>query len=232
MSLQQIFDFFLHIDKHLGMLVANYSSGTYLILFAIVFAETGLVVTPFLPGDSLLFAAGAISSRGAINVHIVALLIFIAAVLGDAVNYTIGRYLGPKVLSNPNSKIFKKQYLDKTQKFYEKYGGKTIIIARFVPIVRTFAPFLAGVGEMNYSRFGLYNVTGAALWVILFVYGGYLFGDLPFVRNNFSLVILAIIVISILPAVIEIIRARKEAATKDTSTVQLANTTNRTGNGD
>jgi membrane-associated protein len=212
MSLAQIVDIFLHVDKHLGAIIQSYDTWTYLILFGVVFAETGFVVTPFLPGDSLLFAAGAFSARGALDVHTVALLIFIAAILGDALNYTIGHFIGPKLLSKPNSKIFKKQYLDRTNKFYEKYGGKTIIIARFVPIVRTFAPFLAGVGAMNYSKFAIYNVVGAALWVLLFVYGGYMFGDLPFVKKNFSLVILAIIVLSVLPAVIEVWNARRESS--------------------
>ena len=210
MSIAQFIDIFLHVDKHLGAIIQSYDMWTYLILFAIVFAETGLVVTPFLPGDSLLFAAGAFAARGSLDVHYVALIIFVAAVLGDAVNYTIGHYFGPKLLSNPNSRIFKKQYLDRTHKFYEKYGGKTIIFARFVPIVRTFAPFLAGVGAMNYSKFGLFNIIGAALWVLLFVYGGYMFGDLEFVKKNFSVVILAIIVISVLPAVYEVWQARKE----------------------
>lgn len=212
MSIAQFVDLFLHVDKHLGAIIQSYDTWTYLILFGVVFAETGFVVTPFLPGDSLLFAAGAFSARGALDVHSVALLIFVAAVLGDALNYTIGHFIGPKVLSNPNSKIFKKQYLDRTNQFYEKYGGKTIIIARFVPIVRTFAPFLAGVGAMNYSKFAVYNLVGAALWVLLFVYGGYMFGDLPFVKKNFSLVILAIIILSVLPAVIEVWNARKEAS--------------------
>ena len=209
MSLPEVFDFFLHIDKHLGVVIQNYDTWTYLILFLIVFAETGLVVTPFLPGDSLLFAAGAFASRGSLNVHMLAALLMVAAVIGDAVNYMVGHYLGPKVLSNKDSKIFRREYLERTQRFYEKYGGKTIIIARFVPIIRTFAPFLAGVGIMDYKKFALYNVTGAALWVLLFVYGGYAFGDLPFVRDNFSLVILAIIILSIMPAVIEILRARR-----------------------
>ncbi len=207
----EILSIFLHIDKHLAEIIQTYHTWTYLILFLIVFCETGLVVTPFLPGDSLLFAAGALSVGGAMDVHLVVLLLFVAAVLGDAANYMIGHFFGPKLLKNPNSKIFKKAYLDRTHRFYEKYGGKTIIFARFVPIVRTFAPFLAGVGAMTYSRFALYNVVGAAAWVLLFVYGGYLFGDLPFVKNNFSVVILAIIILSIMPAVFEIVQARRES---------------------
>lgn len=211
MDFAALIDLFLHIDKHLGTIIETYHSWTYLILFLVVFCETGLVVTPFLPGDSLLFATGAFAARGSLDVHSVALLLFVAAVLGDAVNYMVGHFFGPKLLQRPNSRIFKKEYLDRTHRFYEKYGGKTIIFARFVPIVRTFAPFLAGVGTMTYTKFALYNVAGAALWILLFVYGGYMFGDLPIVRNNFSLVILAIIVLSILPAVIEVVKARKES---------------------
>ncbi len=203
-------DLFLHLDKHLDMIVGEYGTFTAIILFAIVFCETGLVVTPFLPGDSLLFAAGAIASRGTLDITTLAVLLFIAAVLGDGVNYHIGKFIGPKVFES-NSKIFKKKYLEKTQAFYEKYGGKTIIIARFVPMVRTFAPFLAGVGRMGYSRFLIYNVVGAALWIGIFLFGGYLFGDLPIVKKNFSIVILVIIVLSITPGVIEIIRARRES---------------------
>lgn len=210
MAPAELISFFLHIDQHLKVIIDQYDTWTYLILWLIVFCETGLVVTPFLPGDSLLFAAGALSVGGAMNVHLLVLLLFIAAVLGDAVNYAIGHYFGPKLLSNPDSKIFRKEYLDRTHRFYEKYGGKTIIIARFVPIVRTFAPFLAGVGTMRYTQFALYNVVGAALWVLIFVYGGYWFGDLAFVKKNFSLVIIVIIFLSILPGIIEIYRARKE----------------------
>ncbi len=204
-------DFIIHIDKHLDSLILQYGSWTYGILFLIVFCETGLVVTPFLPGDSLLFAAGTFAARGSLDLATTALLIFIAAVIGDAVNYTIGSFIGPRVFEFKDSRIFKKQYLEKTQKFYEKYGGKAIIIARFVPIVRTFAPFLAGVGSMNYSKFGFYNITGALLWVVLFVGGGYLFSEIAFVKNNFSLVMLMIIVISILPPIIEVWRAKQQS---------------------
>lgn len=209
---QYLIDFILHIDQHLDVLLQQYGLWSYLVLFIIVFCETGLVVTPLLPGDSLLFAAGAMAGRGSLDVHILALTLFVAAVLGDAVNYSIGKYIGPKVFERKDSKIFKPQYLQKTQAFYEKYGAKTIVIARFVPIVRTFAPFLAGVGNMNYSRFGAYNITGAALWVGSLTYAGYLFGELPVVKNNFGLVVIAIIVLSILPAVIEVLRARGQAA--------------------
>ena len=180
----------------------------YAILFLIVFCETGLVVTPFLPGDSLLFAAGAISALGNMNIHLMVAILLAAAIIGDAVNFAIGKYFGEKLFSNPNSKIFKQEYLEKTHKFYEKYGGKTIIIARFVPIVRTFAPFVAGMGNMHYGRFLQYNVIGAVLWVVSLSYAGYFFGDLPFVKNNFGMVVIGIIVISVLPMVFEIVRAK------------------------
>lgn len=209
--LYQLFDFIVHIDKHLADLATTYGSLAYGILFAIVFCETGLVVTPFLPGDSLLFAAGALATRGAFNVHLLALILLVAAILGDAVNYSIGRRMGPAVFERKNSKIFKPEYLARTHRYFEKYGAKTIVLARFVPIVRTFAPFLAGVGTMSYAKFAMYNVTGAIAWVGLFVYGGYLFGGAELVQKNFKLVILAIIIISVMPAVIEVLRARKEA---------------------
>jgi len=205
----QIIDFFIHLDRYLGEIIRQYGAWTYALLTIVVFCETGLVVTPFLPGDSLLFAAGAFSAKGDLNVYLVALLLFIAAVLGDAVNYAVGKYIGPRAFEIKDSRIFKREYLERTQRFYDKYGGKTIVIARFVPIVRTFAPFLAGVGTMSYPRFALYNVSGAFLWVLLFVFGGYLFGSHPFVEENFSLVILVIIIISVMPAVIEAIRVRR-----------------------
>lgn len=204
-----LFDFILHIDKHLDLLVQDYGIWTYAILFLIVFCETGLVITPFLPGDSLLFAAGAIAARGSMDVYTTALVIFVAAVIGDAVNYAAGKYIGPRVFHLQDSKIFKRQYLERTQHFYLKYGAKTIVIARFVPIVRTFAPFLAGVGSMSYSKFALYNIGGAALWTFLFVFAGYMFGELSIVKNNFTLVIMMIIVISIMPAVVEAFRIRR-----------------------
>ncbi len=206
--IQDFIQMFLHIDKYLDTIVTQYGTLTYVILFLIVFCETGLVITPFLPGDSLLFAAGAISTRGELNVHLIVLLLFIAAILGDAVNYYIGSKIGDKAFSNPDSKIFRKSYYDKTHAFYEKYGAKTIIIARFVPIVRTFAPFLAGAGKMTYSKFAFYNVTGAALWVVSLTYLGYIFGELPIVKNNFSLVIMGIIILSVMPIVVEVIKAR------------------------
>jgi membrane-associated protein len=204
-------DLFLHLDKHLAELTSQYGGWTYLLLFVIVFCETGLVVTPILPGDSLLFAAGAISALDGseLNPHLLVVLLTIAAVLGDAVNYQIGRYIGPAVFKRENSRIFKREHLLRTQEFYERYGGKTIIIARFVPIVRTFAPFLAGVGQMKYSQFALYNVTGAIAWVVIGVYAGLLFGNMKVVKENFSLIIIAIVVISLLPAVFEYWRARR-----------------------
>ena len=209
-----LIDFILHIDVHLAELVAQYGIWVYAILFLILFCETGLVVTPFLPGDSLLFVAGALASlpTNDINVHVMVMLMLVAAILGDAVNYTIGRLFGDKLFSNPNSKVFRRSYLDKTHQFYEKHGGKTIILARFIPIVRTFAPFVAGMGHMSYRHFAAFNVIGALLWVLLFTYAGYFFGTLPMVQENLKLLIVAIIVVSILPGVIEIIRHRRAAA--------------------
>jgi len=184
-----LIDFILHIDVHLAELVAQYGVWVYAILFLILFCETGLVVTPFLPGDSLLFVAGALSAlpTNDLNVHLMVVLMIIAAIVGDAVNYTIGRVFGERLFSNPDSKIFRRSYLDKTHAFYERHGGKTIILARFVPIVRTFAPFVAGMGHMSYRHFAMYNVVGALLWVLLFTYAGYLFGDLPVVQENLKL---------------------------------------------
>ncbi|MEL5646248.1 DedA family protein [Serratia ureilytica] len=209
-----IIDFILHIDVHLAELVAQYGMWVYAILFLILFCETGLVVTPFLPGDSLLFVAGALAAlpTNDLNVHTMVALMAVAAIIGDAVNYTIGRLFGEKLFSNPNSKIFRRSYLDKTHQFYEKHGGKTIILARFVPIVRTFAPFVAGMGHMSYRHFAAYNVIGALVWVLLFTYAGYLFGDLPVVQDNLKLLIVGIIIVSILPGVIEIWRHKRAAA--------------------
>ncbi|MEW5951152.1 MAG: DedA family protein [Elusimicrobiota bacterium] len=202
-------DIFLHLDKYLGTVISSYGGQTYLILFAVIFLETGLVITPFLPGDSLLFAAGTFCGLGYLDFKITSLVIFSAAVIGDTVNYHIGKFLGPKVFHYENSRFFKKEYLDKTHAFYEKYGGKTIIIARFVPIVRTFAPFVAGIGAMTYSKFIIYNISGAVLWTFSLVSAGYFFGNIDFVKNNFSAVILAIIFISILPGIIEYLKAKK-----------------------
>jgi len=206
--LPRILDLFLHLDQHLGQLITQYGTWTHLILFLIVFCETGLVVTPFLPGDSLLFAAGTFAALGALDLWIVVLLLILAAIAGDTVNYWIGAYIGPRAFRG-DIRFLRKEYLDRTHAFYEKHGGKTIIMARFVPIIRTFAPFVAGVGAMSYPRFITYNVVGAMLWVGLFVLGGYFFGNISVVRENFTLVILAIIAISVLPIVIEALRARR-----------------------
>lgn len=206
-----LIDFILHIDQHLVTLSAQYGVWIYAILFLIVFCETGLVVTPFLPGDSLLFAAGSIAAVGKMDIHLMVGLLILAAVLGDAVNFSVGKFFGEKLFANPDSKIFKQSYLKKTEDFYARHGGKTIILARFVPIVRTFAPFVAGMGHMAYRRFFAFNVIGAVAWVVLFSYAGYFFGNLAVVKENLSLVLLAIIVISVLPMVVEIIRHRRAA---------------------
>ena len=206
--LASLIDFVLHIDQHLIALAQTYGLWIYAILFLIVFCETGLVVTPFLPGDSLLFAAGAVAALGGMNVHIAAALLLAAAVIGDAANFAIGKYFGEKLFAKPDSRVFKREYLDKTHAFYEKYGGKTIILARFVPIVRTFAPFVAGMGNMHYGRFIRYNIIGALMWVGLLTYAGYFFGELPVVKNNFGLVVIGIIVVSVLPMAVEIAKAK------------------------
>lgn len=217
MDLVSLLDVFRHLDTHLAAICQTYGTTTYLILFGIIFLETGVVVTPFLPGDSLLFAAGALSNvagnGGSSGLSLTTLLwsLFIAAFLGDTVNYAIGHKLGRRAFANPKSRIFRPEYLKKTESFYERYGNKTIVIARFVPIVRTFAPFLAGVGRMDYRTFASYNAFGAALWVILLVGAGHLFAEVPFVKHNFELVILAIIVISLLPPIIEVMRERRRA---------------------
>ena len=203
-------DFILHIGDHLQELVNNYGNWIYAILFAIVFCETGLVVLPFLPGDSMLFAAGTIAAVGDMNIFVLIGLLIVAAILGDFVNFEIGKHFGQKLFSNPNSKIFKQSYLQKTHDYYEKYGGRTIIIARFVPIVRTFAPFVGGMGNMNYAQFARYNIVGAVLWVVSFTTLGYFFGQLPFVKEHFSWIMIAIIVFSLVPMIVEIIRHRKD----------------------
>ncbi|NBX92876.1 MAG: DedA family protein [Proteobacteria bacterium] len=200
-------DLFVHLDVHLSSVIGQFGIWTYLILFLIIFCETGLVVTPFLPGDSLLFAAGAFAGKGDLELTILIPILSLAGILGDAVNYSVGRFFGPKLLTD-NVWFLKREYLEKTHRFYERYGGKTIIIARFVPIVRTFAPFLAGVGQMQYSRFALFNCLGGLVWVCGFCVLGYFFGNLPLVKRNFTLVILAIIIISVLPALIEVLRNR------------------------
>jgi len=204
-------DLLLHLDKHLVELVNQYQSWTYGILFLIIFCETGLVVTPFLPGDSLLFAIGALASKGQLNVFLVFVLLSIAAIIGDTVNYWIGNMVGPKVFSSERSRWLNRKHLERTHEFYEKYGAKTIIIARFIPIIRTFAPFVAGIGKMSYGKFLLYNIVGGIAWIAIFTYAGYFFGEIPVVKRNFTLVIFAIIFISVLPAIFEFWRARRSA---------------------
>ena len=205
---KQLIDLFLHLDQYLDTVIRQYGVWTYGILFAVIFVETGLVIMPFLPGDSLLFAAGTFAALGSLNIWYVVGLLMIAAVLGDTVNYSIGQYLGDRAY---NIKWIKKEYLDKTHAFFEKHGGKAIFLARFVPIVRTFAPFVAGIGKMSYSYFITYNFVGGIVWVALFTFAGYFFGNIPFVRDNFELVIIAIIFISILPMVYEWWKSRREA---------------------
>lgn len=214
--LAQVWDIFLHLDVHLNAWAGTLGPWLYVVLFAVVFCETGLVVTPFLPGDSLLFAAGALASRAGspINLWVLIPVIFAAAVIGDSVNYEIGKWLGPKVFTRKDSWLLNQNHLHKAHAFYEKYGGKTIILARFIPIIRTFAPFVAGIGKMTYLHFISYNIIGAAMWVLLFVFGGYWFADLPLVQNHFHYVIVAIIVISVLPAVYEVWAERRKSRKK------------------
>ncbi|MGB7295715.1 MAG: DedA family protein [Candidatus Aminicenantales bacterium] len=209
--LSRLIDFILHLDKHLSSVIQSFGLWTYLILFLVIFLETGFVVTPFLPGDSLLFAAGTFAAAKVLNVVWLFVLLSAAAIIGDTANYWIGHFIGPKVFRQEKSRFFKKEYLDRTHRFYEKYGPETIIIARFVPIVRTFAPFVAGVGRMSYWKFISYNVIGGVGWVAIFVFGGYFFGNIPFVKKNFSLVIILIIIISMVPAAVEFIRHRAGA---------------------
>lgn len=209
--LKQVADFFLHLDKHLSEVISQYGVWTHVLLFVIVFCETGLVITPFLPGDSLLFAAGTFAALGSLNVWILVLTLTIAAILGDTVNYWIGKRIGPAAFSG-QLPFLKQAHLRKTEEFYVRHGRKTIILARFVPIVRTFAPFVAGVGSMDYGRFLAYNVIGGVVWVWMFTLAGYYFGNIPAVKKNFTMVILAIIVISVMPIVIEWVRARRRPA--------------------
>jgi membrane-associated protein len=210
---KKLVDFILHIDRHLAEIIADYGLWTYGVLFAIIFVETGLVVMPFLPGDSLLFAAGAFCAKPetGLNVHAMALLLFIAAVVGDTLNYWIGSRVGPAVFTREDSVFLRKKHLERAHAFFEKYGGRAVILARFVPFVRTFVPFVAGVGAMTYSRFILYNIVGGFVWVYFFTYAGYWFGNQPFVQKNFKLVILVIIFLSVLPIVVETWRAWRES---------------------
>jgi len=207
--LKSVIDFVLHIDRHLSAIIQQFGAWTYAILFAIIFIETGLVIMPFLPGDSLLFAAGTFAALGALDVRLLIALLVVAAIVGDTVNYWIGHRIGEKAFSREDARFFKKEYLDRTHAFYEKHGGKTIIIARFVPIIRTFAPFVAGIGKMSYGRFISFNVIGGVGWVVLLVGAGYFFGNIPFIRKNFSIAILAIILISTVPIAVEYFRHRK-----------------------
>jgi len=209
--LKQLADIFLHLDTHLSQVIAQYGVWTYLILFLIIFCETGLVVTPFLPGDSLLFAAGTFAALGALDLRLLVPLLIVAAVVGDTLNYWVGAYIGPRAFEG-NLRFLRKEHLDRTRAFYDRHGGKTIILARFVPIVRTFAPFVAGVGTMSYPRFITYNVVGAVLWVGLLVLAGFFFGNIPVVRENFTVVILVIIAISLIPVVVEAVRGRRRPA--------------------
>jgi membrane-associated protein len=204
----QFINIFLHLDKYLSTVIQGYGYWTYLILFLIIFCETGLVVIPFLPGDSLIFAAGAFAAKGDMKLSILFVILCIAAVAGDTVNYEIGHYIGPKIFKKDNIKFLNKEHLERTHKFYEKYGGKTIIFARFIPIIRTFAPFVAGIGSMGYRKFISYNVIGGISWICLFLFGGYLFGDMEIIKNNFTIVIYAIVIISVMPAVIEYFRQK------------------------
>jgi membrane-associated protein len=207
--IKSFIDILLHLDKHLDLVIRNYGFWTYGIFFLIICLETGLVVTPFLPGDSLLFAAGAFAALGSLDTKWLIMLLSIAAIVGDTLNYWIGYIVGPKVFSKEKSRFLNKEYLYRTHQFYERYGGKAIILARFIPIIRTFAPFVAGIGSMTYGRFITYNIVGGIAWVAIFVLGGYFFGNIPSVKQNFSLVIAAIIFLSILPGIIEYLRHRK-----------------------
>lgn len=207
--LKTIFDTLIHMDYYLDLIIRSYGIGTYALLFLIIFCETGLVVTPFLPGDSLLFAGGTFATLGSLDVKWLMILLSLAAITGDTMNYWFGFMAGPKVFKKKESRFLNKKHLDRTYRFYEKYGGKTIILARFVPIIRTFAPFVAGIGNMSYKRFITYNVFGGIAWVVILVGAGYFWGHLPFIKQHFSLVILAIVIISILPGIIEFVRHRQ-----------------------
>lgn len=213
----QLFDFILHIDVHLGEIITNYGTWTYGVLFAIVFAETGFVVTPFLPGDSLIFAASAFAAKGWLNPWLIFITITTAGIIGDGVNYSIGHYIGPRVFTE-DVRFLKREYLDKAHEFFEKHGGKAVILARFMPIVRTFVPFVAGAGSMTYPKFALYNVIGAVSWVGAFTILGYFFGNIPAVEENFTIVILAIIIISVMPPIIEVYKERRKAKLEKAST--------------
>ena len=215
---QLLVDLFLHLDKHLSAVITQYGIWTYALLFVVIFIETGLVVTPFLPGDSLIFAAGTFAALGSLNVWLLFLFLAVAAVLGDTANYWIGHYLGDRAY---NIKWIKREYLDRTRGFFDKYGRKTIFLARFVPIVRTFAPFVAGIGNMSYGAFISYNIFGGIVWVALFTFAGYFFGNIPFIRDHFSLVVIAIVLISVLPMAYEAVKARRESQQAKAGAVEM-----------
>lgn len=206
-----IIDYLLHFEVHLDYVITNYHSWTYLFLFLIIFIETGFIIMPFLPGDSLLFAVGAFASRGSLNFWSIGGTLLLAAILGDTVNYSVGKFIGTRIFSQKNHKLLNTEHLDKAHKFYAKYGAKTIILARFIPIVRTFAPFVAGIGKMSYKKFMSYNVIGATLWIFSFIPLGYFFGNLPFIQRNFKFAMLAIVLISIVPGLIEFIREKRKS---------------------
>lgn len=210
--IKQSIDFIINLDMHLVEIIKNVGGMTYLLLFVILFCETGFVIVPFLPGDSLLFVIGALSASGAINLWLITIVLIIAAIIGDTVNYYIGKYLGPKIFKKKNVRFLNSKHLERAHEFYEKYGGKTIIIARFIPIIRTFAPFVAGMGSMPYGKFTLYNIVGGVSWVVICIFSGYFFGNIPVVKGNFTLVTIAIICISILPGIIAWIINRRRLA--------------------
>ena len=205
-------DVFIHLDRYLDMIIKHFGIWTYLIVFLVIFCETGLVVTPVLPGDSFIFALGTIAALGSLEIGLLLIVLIVAAIAGDSVNYTLGKFFGPRVFHQPDGRFFKREYLDRTHKFYEKHGGKTIFLARFIPIIRTFAPFVAGIGSMHYGRFLIYNISGGVAWIMFFALGGYYFGNIPMIKQNFTLVILTIVVISILPGIIEFFRQRTAAS--------------------
>jgi membrane-associated protein len=214
-------DFFIHLDQYLPVIIKSFGIWTYVIVFLVIFCETGLVVTPVLPGDSLLFALGALAALGSLQIEALLIMLCIAAIAGDSVNYAIGHYLGPKVFHYDDSRFFKKKYLIKTHEFYEKHGGKTIIIARFMPFIRTFAPFVAGIGAMSYMKFISYNIIGGIAWVCVFLLGGYFFGNIPAVRSNFTVVIAAIVIISVMPGFIAYARQKFLARQKSTGEMKV-----------
>lgn len=209
-----ILDLIINLDQHLGEIIKQFGAGVYFILFMVIFCETGLVVTPFLPGDSLLFVLGAFAANGQVDLYTALASLMTAAILGNFVNYQIGRMVGPKIFDRPKSRLFKKEYLLQTQAFYEKHGGKAVVIARFMPIFRTFVPFVAGIAQMNMARFAIYNIVGSVSWVFIFTIGGYLFGNIPFVQRNFTLVIIGVIFLSLLPGLIAVLRSKASSKSK------------------